>query len=125
MRIANIEKNTSNWVSISSAGALDVTLSDFSMRSAPNEMRRVVGSSTPDVIIGSDEAQNRDARRRTKITWNSCVSCTKRRRRVVDTSYIRADSRSGSENEMHDEDHGHARSENSRSRSVHVCFGWT
>ena len=53
MMIASVENNTSDWVS------LDVTHCNFSMRSARNEMRRVVGSSTPDVIIGSDNDQNR------------------------------------------------------------------
>ena len=48
-----------NWVSTSSAGALDVTHCDFSVRSARDEMRHNVGSSEPDVIIVSNRDQNR------------------------------------------------------------------
>ena len=70
MRIANVENNTLNWVSISSAGALDMTHCDFSVRSARDETRHIIGSSEPDVTIGSDKDQNR-AERRTRITWNS------------------------------------------------------
>ena len=52
--VANAENNTLNWVSISSAGALDMTHCDFSVRSARDEMRHIIGSSEPDVNIGSD-----------------------------------------------------------------------
>ena len=54
MRVANIENNSLNWVSISSAGALDMTNCDFSERPARDEMRLIIGSSEPDFIIGSD-----------------------------------------------------------------------
>ena len=67
MRIANAENNTLNWVSISSAGALDMTHCDFSVRSARDEIRRIIGSSEPDVIVGSDRDQNKGCRR-TRIT---------------------------------------------------------
>ena len=40
MEIASVEHNTLNWVSISSAGALDMTHCDFSVRSARDEMRQ-------------------------------------------------------------------------------------
>ena len=85
IRIASVESNTLNRVSISSAGALDMTHRDFSVRSARDEMRRIIGSSEPDVIIGSDMDQKRDARRRTRIAWNSCASCMKRGWRAVAT----------------------------------------
>ena len=39
---------------------------DFSVRSARDEMRHIIGSSEPDVIIGSDEDQNRGCRRKDK-----------------------------------------------------------
>ena len=39
MRIANVENNALNWVSISSGGALDMTHCDFSARAARDEMR--------------------------------------------------------------------------------------
>ena len=45
MRIANVENNTLNWVSISSAGALDMTDCDFSVRSARDEMRHIIETS--------------------------------------------------------------------------------
>ena len=59
MKIANVENNTLNWVSSSSARAPDMTNCDFSVRSARDEMKRIVGSSELDVIIGSDRDQNR------------------------------------------------------------------
>ena len=55
MRVANIENNSLNWVSISQAGALDMTNCDFSERRARDERRHIIGSSEPDVIIGSDK----------------------------------------------------------------------
>ena len=58
IRIANVENNALMWVSISSARALDMTHCDFSARSARDEMRHIIGSSEPDVIIGSDKDQN-------------------------------------------------------------------
>ena len=66
MRIANVENKTLNWVSISSAGALDMTHCDFSARSARDEMRHIIGSSEPDVIIGSDKDQNRVCKKKDK-----------------------------------------------------------
>ena len=58
MRIAHVENSTLNYVSVSSAGVLDVTHCDFSVRSARDEMRRIVWSSEPDVIIMSDKDRN-------------------------------------------------------------------
>ena len=55
MRVANIENNSLNGVSISSAGALDMTNCDFSER----RVRHIIGSSEPDVISGSDKDRNR------------------------------------------------------------------
>ena len=66
MRIANVQNNTLNWVSISSAGALAMTHCDFSVRSARDEMRHIVGSSEPDVVIGSDQGQNRGCKTKDK-----------------------------------------------------------
>ena len=60
MRIVNVENNALNWVSISSGGALDMTHCNFSGRSARDEMRQIIGSSEPDVIIGSDRDRNRE-----------------------------------------------------------------
>ena len=64
MRISNVEKNTLNWVSISSGGAFDMTHCDCSARSARDEMRHIIGGSEPDVIIGSDRYQNRVCRKK-------------------------------------------------------------
>ena len=66
MRIANVENNTLNWVSISSARALDMTHCNFSVRSARDEMRHIIGSSEPDVISGSDKDHNRECRKKDK-----------------------------------------------------------
>ena len=55
MRVANIENDSLNWVSISPAGALDMTNCDFSERRARDEMRHIIGSSESDVIIRSDK----------------------------------------------------------------------
>ena len=66
MRIANVENSALNWVSISSAGALDMTHCDFSWKSVRGEVRHIIGSSEPDVIIGSDRDQNRRCRKKDK-----------------------------------------------------------
>ena len=66
MRVANIENNSLNWVSISSAGALDMTNCDFSERRARDEMRHIIGSSERDVIIGSDKDRNRGCKKKDK-----------------------------------------------------------
>ena len=77
VRVANIENNSFNWVSISSAGALDMTNCDFSERRARDEMRHIIGSSEPDVIIGSDKDRTEDVRRRTRTISNFSANCTK------------------------------------------------
>ena len=62
MRVANIENNSLNSVSISSAGALDMTNCDFSERRARDEMRR----SEPNGINGSDKDRNRGCKKKDK-----------------------------------------------------------
>ena len=66
VRVANIENNSLTWVSISSAGAFDMTNCDFSERGARDEMRHIIGSSEPDVIIGSDKDRNRGCKKKDK-----------------------------------------------------------
>ena len=66
MRIANVDNNSLNWVSISSGGALDMTHCDFSARAARDKMRHIIGSSEPDVIIGSDKDRNLGCRKKDK-----------------------------------------------------------
>ena len=66
MRIAHVENNALNWVSISSAGPLVMTHCHFSARAARDEMRHIIGSSEPDVIIGSDKDRNRGCRNKDK-----------------------------------------------------------
>ena len=72
MKIANDENNTLNWVSISLAGALDVMLCDFSV--------------SPVSFWGLTKIRTGGAESGTRITRNSCASCTKRRWRAVATS---------------------------------------
>ena len=59
-----------------------MTHCDFSVRSAREEMRHIIGSSEPNVTSDLTKTRTWDARRRTKITW----SCTKRKRRAAATS---------------------------------------
>ena len=51
-----------NWV----AGAFNVTHCHFSMRSARDVMRRFVGGSARDIIIGSDKDQNKGSWKKDK-----------------------------------------------------------
>ena len=64
MRIANVENNTQNWVSISSGEALDMTHCDFSARARRDELRHIIGSREPDVIIGSDKDRNKGCKKK-------------------------------------------------------------
>ena len=64
VRIANVERNMLNWVTNSSAGVLDMTNCDFIVRSARDEIKQILGSCEPDVIIGSDKDQSRGCRRK-------------------------------------------------------------
>ena len=66
LRVANVENNSLKWVSISSAGALDMTNCDLSERRARDEMRHIIGSSEPDVIIGSNKDRNRGCKKKDK-----------------------------------------------------------
>ena len=66
MRIANVENDTLNWVSISSAGALDMTrCDDFSVRSARDETRHTIGSGSPMSSLGPQD-QNRGCKKKDK-----------------------------------------------------------
>ena len=64
VRIANVQRNISNWVTNSSAGVLDRTNCDFIVRSARDEMRQILGSCERDVVIGSVKDQSRGCRRK-------------------------------------------------------------
>ena len=64
IRVANIENNSLNWVSISSAGALHMTNCGFGGRRARDEMRHIIGSSKLDVIIGSEKDRNRRCKKK-------------------------------------------------------------
>ena len=108
MRIANVENNTLKWVSISSAGALDMTLCDFSVRSARDEMRHIVGSSELDVVVGSDKEQN--------------TGCKKKDRGRFFVHELTSEVNS-IENEVRGEDHGHVEDENNSGGSVPVWVG--
>ena len=121
MRVANIENNSLNWVSISSAGALDMTNCDFSERRARDEMRHIIGSSEPDVIIGSDKERNRGCEKKDKehieFLWELYEA------QAVQGRYFVHEFRSELESEVRSEDHGHARDESSCSGLVHVRAG--
>ena len=45
VRVAGVETNALNWVSISSAGAFDMTHCDFSAKLAREDMRHIMRSS--------------------------------------------------------------------------------
>ena len=75
MRVENIENDSLTWVSIFSAGALDMTNCDVSERAARDEMRHIIGRSEPDIINGSNKDRKRDVRRtRTKPELTSEAS---------------------------------------------------
>ena len=80
-RVMDTENNSLNWVSISSAGALDMPNCDFSERRARDEMRHIIGRSEPDVIIGLIRTETEDVRRRRRTISNFCVDCTKHKLR--------------------------------------------
>ena len=66
MRVANVDNNSLNLVLISPAGALDMANCDSSERRARDEMRHIIGSSEPDVIMGSDKDRNRGCMKKDK-----------------------------------------------------------
>ena len=66
MRIEDVENHSLNWVSISSAGALDMTHRDFSAKTARDEVRHIARGSELDVVVGSDKDQNRGCKKRDK-----------------------------------------------------------
>ena len=86
MRVANIENNSLNWVSISSAGALDMTNCDFSERPARDEMRHITGSSEPDIITGSDKDQNKGCKKKDKVHLEFLCELYEAQAAQVDTS---------------------------------------
>ena len=57
-----------------------MTHCDFSARAARDEMRHIICSSEPDVIIGSDKDRTEGAER---ITWNFCANCVWRMSRAA------------------------------------------
>ena len=81
LRVANVENNSLKWVSISSAGALDMTNCDLSERRARDEMRHIIGAASRTSSLGPTRTETGDVRRRTRTTSNFCVNCTKHKRR--------------------------------------------
>ena len=58
-----------------------MTHCDFSARLTRDEMRHIIGDSeVRHHQMGATKIITEDARVRTKITWNSYVDCTKRKR---------------------------------------------
>ena len=72
LRITSVENSALNWVSMSLAGALDMTHCDCRERSARDEIRHIVGNSEADVINGSNKDQNRGCRRKDKDHMEFC-----------------------------------------------------
>ena len=58
-----------------------MTNCDFSERRARDAMRHIIGSSEPDVIIGSDKDRNRGCKKKDKDISNFCANCTKHKLR--------------------------------------------
>ena len=76
-------------------------------------MRHIIGSSEPDVIIGSDRDRNRECRKKDRDHIEflcDLYEAQVARGRIL---RARADISSELENEVRREDHGHARDENS------------
>ena len=58
MRIENVENQSLNWVSISSAGALDVTHCDFSAKTARDER-----DASPEAVTWTSSSADKDQNR--------------------------------------------------------------
>ena len=59
-----------------------MTHCEFSVRSARDEMRHIIGSSEPEMSsLGLTKIRTGDARRRIRTTWNSCANGAKRKQR--------------------------------------------
>ena len=86
-------------------------------------MRHIIGSSEPDVIIGSDKDQNRGCRKKDKDHVE--FLCGLHEAQVARGSILRAraDVRCALENEVCGEGHGHAGNKNGNGGSVHVWVG--
>ena len=74
MRIANVENNALNWVSISSARCTRHDALRLQCEVGTGKMRHIIGSSELEVIIGSDRDQNRCAESRLRAVDTSCTS---------------------------------------------------
>ena len=100
-----------------------MTHCDFSARAARDEKRHIIGSSEPDVIIGSDKDRNRGCRKKDKDHIEFLCELYEASGCARPILRARADVRSEFENEVCDEDHGHAGNESGSGRSVHVRVG--
>ena len=98
-----------------------MTNCDFSDRRARDEMRHIIGSSEPDVIIGSDKDRNRGCKKKDKDHIE--FLCELYEAKAAQVLCARLNVRSELENEVHSEDHGYARDESSCSGLVHVRAG--
>ena len=123
MRIASVENNTLNWMSSSSARALDMTNCDSSVRSARDEMRHIVGCSERDVIIVSDQGQNRGYRRKTKVHMQFLCELYEAQAARGGCFVHEQTSESKFENEVCDADHHHARNKDIGGRTC-ASLGW-
>ena len=88
MRIASIENNTLNWVSNASAGALDMTNRDFSVRSAQDAIRHCMSEAVSSMSsLCLTKIRTEDARDKDKDHLKFlCKLCEASKRRAVATS---------------------------------------
>ena len=100
-----------------------MTNCDFSERRARDEMRHIIGSSEPDVIIGSDKDRNRGCKKDDKDQIEFLCELYEAQAAQGRCFCAQINVRSELENEVHGEDHGHARDESSCSGLVHVWAG--
>ena len=81
-------------------------------------MRHIIGSSEPDVIIGSDKDQNKECRKKDKDMEFLCelneAQGARGRHFVHELTF---------ENVVRGENHGHAMNENDSGGSAHVRIG--
>ena len=86
-RIASIENITLNWVSSSTREVLDMTISDFSVRTARNEIKHIIGSS-PVSSLGLTKIGTEGAGGWRKTTWSFCLSCMKHKQSVDEQALL-------------------------------------
>ena len=99
-----------------------MTHCNFGARAARDEMRHIISSSEPDVVIGSAKDQNRGCRKKDKDHIE--FLCELYEAQVARGRYFVHELTSEVNSIMKCvEDHGHAGNKNGSGRSVHVRVG--